>query len=73
MQRKIWVAAANPCDQMVLERLDGPFGRVGEMQVGRGELEGESLFLHEGLKSCGAFIVKRLKNGSQALVSELGA
>ena len=72
MQRKIWVASANTCDQMVLERLDGPFGSVGAMQVGRGELEGESLFLHEVLESCGAFIVQSLENGLQALVGELG-
>ena len=51
MQRKIWFAAANTCDQMVLERLDGPFVSVGAMQVGQGELEGDSFFLHEGLES----------------------
>ena len=53
MQQKIWVAAANTCNQMVLERLDDPFGSVGAMQVGRGELEVDSLFLNEGLESCG--------------------
>ena len=57
---------------MVLERLDGPFVSVGTMQVGRGELEGDSLFSHEGLESCGVFIVESLENGSQALVGELG-
>ena len=72
MQRKIWVAAVNTCDQMVLERLDGPFGSVGAMQVGWGELKGESFFLHEGLESFGAFIVKSLENGSQASFGELG-
>ena len=46
---------------MVLEGLDGPFGSIGALQVGRGELEGESLFSHEGLESCVVFIVKRLK------------
>ena len=57
---------------MVLERLDGPLGSVGAMQVGRGELEVDSSFSHEGLESCAAFIVNSLKNGSQALVGELG-
>ena len=71
MQRIIWVAGANTCDQMVLERLDGRFGIVGVMQVGRGKLEGDSLFLHEGLESCGASIVKSLENGLQALVGKL--
>ena len=42
------------------------------MQVGWGELEGDSFFLHEGLESCGAFIVKSLENGSQDSVGELG-
>ena len=56
---------------MVLEHLDGPFGSVGAMQVGRGYLQGESLFLHESLDSCGAVIVKSLENGSQASVGEL--
>ena len=72
VQWKIWVAAANTCDQIVLERLDGPFSSVGSMQLGRGELEGDSLFSHEGLESCGVFIVESLENGSQALVGELG-
>ena len=63
MQRKVWVAAANTCDQMVLERLDEPFGRVVVMQVGRGELEGDSFFLHEGIESYSSFIVKSLENG----------
>ena len=72
VQRKIWVAATNACDQIVLERLDGLFGRVGVMQLERGELEGDSFFLHEGLESCVAFIVNILKNRSQALVGELG-
>ena len=71
MQRKIWVASDNTCNQMVLERLDVPFGRVGAMQVGWGDLEGDSFFLHESLESCGAFIVKRLKYGLQASVGEL--
>ena len=57
---------------MFLELLDGPFSSVGAMQVGRGELEGDSFFSHEGLESCRAFIVKSLENGSQALVGELG-
>ena len=57
---------------MVLEHLDGPFGSVGAMQVGQGKLEGDSFFSHEGLESYRAFIVKRLKNGSQASVGELG-
>ena len=42
------------------------------MQVGRGELEGDSLFLHEGIDSYGAFIVQSLKNGLQSEVGELG-
>ena len=42
------------------------------MQLGRGELEGDSLFLHEGIDSCGAFIVQSLKNGLQSEVGELG-
>ena len=42
------------------------------MQVGWGELEGDSFFLHEGLESCGALIFKSLENGSQASVGELG-
>ena len=57
---------------MVLECLDSPFGIIGVMQVGRGKLEGDSLFSHEGLESCGAFIVQSLENGSQAAVGELG-
>ena len=57
---------------MVLENLDGPFVRVGALQVGRGKLEGDSLFFHEGLESCGVFIVKRLQNGLQASVGKLG-
>ena len=47
---------------MVLERLDGPFGSVGETQVGRGDLEGDSFFFHEGLESCETFIVNSLEN-----------
>ena len=42
------------------------------MQIGRGELEGDFFFLHEGLETCEAFIVKSLESGLQALVSELG-
>ena len=42
------------------------------MQVGRDELEGDSFFSHEGLESCGAFIVQSLENGSQDSVGELG-
>ena len=57
---------------MVFKRLGGPFFSIGVMQVGRSKLEGDSFFLHEGLVSCGAFIVKRLKNGSQASVGEPG-
>ena len=57
---------------MVLERLDGPFVSVGTMQVGQGELEGDSFFSHEGLESYGAFIVQSLENGLQAAVGELG-
>ena len=57
---------------MVLERLDGPFGSVGAMQVGRGKLEGDSLFLHKGFDSCRAFIVKSLENGLQASVGDIG-
>ena len=72
MQRKVWVTAADTCNQMVLEHLDGPFGSIGAMQVGRGELEGEAFFSHEGFESCRAFIVKSLENGLQALVGELG-
>ena len=56
---------------MVLERLDGPLRSVGAIQVGRGELEGDFFFSHEGIESCGAFIFKSLENGSQALVGEL--
>ena len=72
MQRKIRVAASNTCDQIFLEGLNGPFGSVGAMQVGRRELEGDSFFSHEGLEYCRAFIVKSLENGSQASVGELG-
>ena len=57
---------------MILERLDGPFGSVGVMQVGKGELERDSFVSHEGLESCGAFIVKILVNGLQASFGELG-
>ena len=39
---EIWVAAANTCNQIFLERLDGLLGCFGAMQVGRGELEGDS-------------------------------
>ena len=49
--------------------MDSPLDSVGTMQEGRGELEGDSFFLHEGLESCGAF---SLENESQALVGELG-
>ena len=72
MQRNIWFTSANPCDQTVVELLDGPFGSIGAMQVGRGEMEGDSFFFHEVLESCGAFIVRRLQNGLQASVGELG-
>ena len=41
------------------------------MQVGRGELKGDSFFSHESLESCGPFIVKSLENGSQASIGEL--
>ena len=57
---------------MVLERLDGPFGSVGVMQVGWGKLEGDSFFSHVGLESCREFIVKSLENGSQASVGYIG-
>ena len=72
MQRNIWFTSANPCDQTVVELLDGPFGSVVAMQVERGELEGDSFFSHEGLESCGAFIVKSLENGLQTSVGDLG-
>ena len=42
------------------------------MQVGRGELEGDSIFSHEGLESWGALIVQSLENGLQSAVGGIG-
>ena len=48
MDKKIWVAPAEACDQMIFECLDGALSRVSATNVGRGKLEGDTFLFHEG-------------------------
>ena len=47
MERKIWVTAAEACDQMIFECLDGALISVSVMKFGQGKLEGDTFLSHE--------------------------
>ena len=48
MERNFWVAAAETCDQMIFECLDGALSSISAMKAERGELEGDTFLFHEG-------------------------
>ena len=71
MERKFWVTAAEACNQMIFETLDGALISVSEMKVRRGELEGDTFMFHQGFYSFRAPVVKGLKNRAQTSSSQL--
>ena len=61
-ERKIWVAAAEVCYQMIFECLNGALSSVSKMNIGWGDLEGDTFLFQEGFYSCRALIFQGFKN-----------
>ena len=57
---------------MVLVGLHGAFGGIGAIMMGWHNLEVNTIAVHEGFDTGGALIVKHLKDGAEATVSEMG-
>ena len=50
MEGKFWVSTSKGCNKMIFKDLDGVFGGIGVMQVGREELKSDTFLAHEGFE-----------------------
>ena len=66
-----WVTADETSDKVVLVSLYVEFDGVGAMNMGWKKLEVDTFAVHEGFDTVGALVVKHLKDGAEATVSEM--
>ena len=64
MEGEVFVAACYPCNEVVLECLDGSFCRVSAVDVGGYQLDISIDLVHKGFQYLGAFIVQNVELGS---------
>jgi hypothetical protein len=61
MQREVFIDAAKPGDEIILERADGAFGGVATMQSRGHELIVDLLVGEKCFEGCGTFVVEALE------------
>ena len=70
---KIWFAATKICNKMIFKGLDGAFGDIGAVQVGRDELKSDGFLAHEGFEGCWELVVQNLKVWAETALGQIGA
>ena len=71
MERERWWEAGKAGNEVTLEGVDGPFGWVCLMVVGRDELEVDIFFREKSFEGGGAFVVAYLDLGAIPLAFRL--
>jgi hypothetical protein len=72
MQQKFWISAAQVSDEVIFPCGDCTLGSVAAMEMGRDQLVGYIIGVHEGLELSRYFVVQFLQNWFEASCGQVG-